>query len=238
MPPITLIQTIHCRHARPRLVAEHLAVMRQAAKSLWGVDLKDDIKTLSMRIEQLLHTERYPETVSAFVRLTLDTEGELQLLPLGTSLYDGYALRSLRPDCCTLPYRHPFEEPTTSAAAACDALAASVAHQRGYDAAIRCSDEGYCFAIADAPLFGLRDGALYTSVAPATATARLLALATQAIGLTLRIEPIRCSELSRFDELFVVDHRGITSIAHCNGHPFMQLRAERLAEEMERLVNG
>lgn len=238
MEAATLIQTIHCHHNQPRLVAEHLTVLTRAAKSLWGFDYRPDVAAITSRIEELLRTERYPATVSAFVRLTLDSSGEEQLLSLGTSLYDGYALRSLRPDCCTLPYRHPFEEPISSSALACDTLAASVACRRGYDAAIRCNDEGVCYAIADAPLFAVRDGELYTSIAPATATAQLLASAAAKRGIPLHITPILVRELSRYDELFVVDHRGITSVAHCNGHPFILLRAERLAAEMERMING
>ncbi|MFQ7503703.1 MAG: hypothetical protein ACLRMJ_12500 [Alistipes finegoldii] len=34
-------------------------------------------------------------------------------------------------------------------------------------------------------------------------------------------------ELPRFDELFYVDHRGVTALAHCDGHPCMAILAER-----------
>ena len=45
------------------------------------------------------------------------------------------------------------------------------------------------------------------------------------------------AELSLYDELFVADHRGLTSISKLDGKPFMALRVERLAEELEQWIN-
>ena len=36
----------------------------------------------------------------------------------------------------------------------------------------------------------------------------------------------------RIDELFFTDHRGITSLSHCNGLPLMTFLAERIAREL------
>ena len=36
----------------------------------------------------------------------------------------------------------------------------------------------------------------------------------------------------RIDELFFTDHRGITSLSHCNGLPLMTFLAERIAEKL------
>ena len=37
----------------------------------------------------------------------------------------------------------------------------------------------------------------------------------------------------RIDELFFTDHRGITSLSHCNGLPLMTFLAERIAQALE-----
>ncbi len=234
----TLIQTLHCRHLRPRLVAEHLAIMARDAHTLWGLSFRPDVAAMCAQITALLRRERYPDAISSFVRLTLDHEGHEALQPLGTSLYEGYALRSLHPHCCTLAYRLPFDIVGSSAATACDELALSIARGRGFDAAVRCNDEGHCLALGDAPLFAVRGGELFTSSEPETASAQLLITTAGRMRLPLHIAPIRVQELARFDELFAVDPRGITSIGRCDGHPFMQLHSNRLAEEMERTINA
>ena len=41
--------------------------------------------------------------------------------------------------------------------------------------------------------------------------------------------------LPRLDELFYADHRGITSLGHCDSLPLMSLLAERLAAAIEAL---
>lgn len=46
-------------------------------------------------------------------------------------------------------------------------------------------------------------------------------------------EPLPRRMLPMFDELFYVDWRGVTSLAHCDGEPFMTLLSERIAEAME-----
>ena len=52
--------------------------------------------------------------------------------------------------------------------------------------------------------------------------------------MPLRREALRRSDLPRIEELFYVDHRGITALAHCDGMPLMTLRAEQLAEALEQ----
>ena len=52
-------------------------------------------------------------------------------------------------------------------------------------------------------------------------------------GFEVVEEPLPRRMLPMFDELFYVDWRGVTSLAHCDGEPFMTLLSERVAEAME-----
>ena len=78
---------------------------------------------LTSRIEALAAAERYPRAVSGFVRLELAPDGREELLAAGTSLYDGYALRSLMPEAATVRYDLPLTDAPTTLREAADALA-------------------------------------------------------------------------------------------------------------------
>jgi branched-subunit amino acid aminotransferase/4-amino-4-deoxychorismate lyase len=51
--------------------------------------------------------------------------------------------------------------------------------------------------------------------------------------LNVREEPIPHSELKSFDELFLADAAGITSLAECDGAKFMSLAAPRIAAALK-----
>lgn len=234
----SLYQIVHCYHNRPRFVAEHHALLALSGDRLWGVKPAMTVAQLTTAITELLQRERYSQAVSAFVRVELTSDGEITLTPLGSSLYAGYALRSLRPECCTLRYELPLSEPCSTAAEACHALAEEVARSRGFEAAVRCDKTGAVHALGDAHLFAGHGGALYTSSSPSSVEGRLLIKAAERLRMRCYVQPIMTETISRYEELFAVDHRGITSLMRCDAHPLMTLRAERLAEEMEALVTA
>lgn len=233
-----LYQIVHCRRNRPRLVEEHLALLGRGAQALWGVRPTLQAESIAAAIEALLQREHYTTAVSAFVRINLTSDGAVTLTAEESSLYDGYALRSLHPDACTLHYELPFAQPATTAGEACHALAEEMARSRGYEAAVRCNQAGVCLAMGEAPLFAIGNGELFTSEEPYTVEAKVVALAAERLRMRLHIHPLHRTELHRYEELFAVDHRGLTALAHCDERPFMTLRAERLARAMEQLVSA
>ncbi len=232
----TLYQWIHCRHGQPRLVADHLTLLRRAARALFGWEYRPDEAAVVAQLRQRVAAERLPDGCSTFVRVELSADRILRLTTVEVSLYDGYALRSLHPRTLTLPYAYPLDERWTTAAEAADRLTEEVARSRGADGAIRCNEAGHCLGWGAAQLFALRDGVMACGEEPQTAEAKLLAVVADRLGLQLRITPLTFDALKGYDELLAVDHRGITTFASCNGHPFIRLKAERLADAMERVV--
>ena len=169
------------------------------------------------------------------MRLELAPDGREELLAAGTSLYDGYALRSLMPEAATVRYDLPLTDAPTTLREAAVALADLEAARRGATKAVRCTADGTLLSADDAPLFAVSGHTLLAPPAPASVEGALLREAARRIGLTLREEPVRCGDLRRLDELLYVDHRGITALSRCDGIPFMSLTAERLAESLEAL---
>ena len=238
MQPSALFQQIHVAHGRPRLVAEHVALLERAARRLFGLQARLSAADLEREIVAFVARKRLPDAVSSFVRLELTEEGQMRLLEGGVSLYAGYAVRSIRPQTFSLVYELPLEEWTSVAAESVHDLMRSYARGRGLDGVVQVDRLDRCLALGGAQLFAFREGVLLCAVEPQTVEAKLLALAADRLHIALEVGALNRAELARCDELFAVDVQGITSVARCDRYSFMSLRVERLAEEMERLVSA
>lgn len=235
MTPLRLCQTVHVAGGRPRLVGAHAALLAEAARTLFGYDYAPDIRLLESRIAAMARTERFPQSVSGFVRIELADDGTERLLPAGLSFYDGYALRSLTPDTRIVRCEIPFADLPTTAREALHSLADRQARLQGGDIALLTDPQGLCRTADNAPLFAVRGNELYTDPTLRSVERDVAAHAVRALGFALHEEPVRGDDLERFDELFYVDHRGVTALAHCGETAYMSLTAERVAAEMERM---
>lgn len=235
MTELYLYQTVHVCGGRPRLTEAHAARLTEAARTLFGCRYAPDIRQLEARIAAVAKAERYPQSVSGFVRIELTPDGEERLRPDGVSYYNGYALRSVHPDACVVSYDLPFIGLPTSAREAAAQLARRQAELADAETAIRCDRDGICCTADDAPLFAVQGWTVFTAPAAPSVERELAIRAIRAAGLELREEPIARETLGRMDELFYADHRGITALAHCDGTPYMALIAERAAKAMEGL---
>lgn len=282
MTELHLYQTVHVAGGRPRQVRAHAALLTGAARTLFGCDYAPDVRMLESRIAALARAERYPQSVSGFVRIEVAPDGTERLRPAGLSFYKGYALRSLTPDARVVRCEIPHIELPTSGREALHLLADCRARALGADLAVCADRQGICHSADSAPLFAVRGKEVFVSplsmpecdgtmsavsgegsgtagtsadgaspdnpaaapelFAPGTATPAFRSVeletalhAIRAAGLTLREEPVRQTELDRYDELFYVDHRGVTALAHCDGTAYMSLAAERIAAAMERM---
>ena len=126
----------------------------------------------------------------------------------------------------------PFPEAPTSAREAAAGLARQQARLHGASVAVRCDGDGIVRTADDAPLFAVRGKTAFVSPAEACVERELGLRAVEAAGLELEERPVMRDELPRFDELFYVDHRGVTALAHCDGHPCMAILAERVAQSL------
>lgn len=177
--------------------------------------------------------------------------GDLLLIPGAVSLYDGYALRSLRPAAAVVNYGVPYPEyPTSAREAACMlALQAAVtadnraaeadieraAVRTGVQAVIRCDGEGFVHVCDEAPLFAVKGKKVYTPPAPPSVERELAYRAVEAACLPLLELEIGREQLARFDEIFYVDHRGLTSLSACEGQLYAAIITERIARVLNKL---
>lgn len=235
MKELYLYQTLHLRNRRPRLLAEHAALLAAEARTCFGIRLRADLPEFARHIAALAAAERFPCDLSAFVRWEVTADGMERLLSGGVSIYEGYALRSLMPNAVTVAYDMPFGEAPTSVREAAALLAQRQAELAGASVAVRCDRTGMLLSADDAPLFAVRKGVVYTSPAPQSVERDLIVRACDAARIRLAEHPVLRTELALYDELFYADHRGVTALAHCDRQPFMSLVAERVAVAMEAL---
>lgn len=213
----------------------HIAVLDTASRRLFGRPYAPGAEALARRITAMATQERYPAQVSGFVRLELGPDGEERLSTAGISLYAGYAFRSLTPSAAILNYEIPFSEAPTSVREAAALWAQHEAGRRGADIAVRCDRTGAFRDADNAPLCGISGHTVRIAPGLASVERRLAAEAIRAAGLELREEPFIRDGLSQLDEMFFVDHRGVTALSHCDGHPLMTLLSERIAGALEGL---
>jgi|GEM_PF-3761235 hypothetical protein len=54
-------------------------------------------------------------------------------------------------------------------------------------------------------------------------------------GEMVHLRPASVDDLPRMDELFFIDHRGVTALSRCDGQPYMAIFAERIAGALRGL---
>lgn len=228
-----IYQTIQITDGEPRLCSAHLLTLGEWAARLFDADYSPSLTDFEERIRAVARREKYPDNLSSFVRVEVDSEGQERLIPGGISLYHGYALRSISPTASIVSYDLPLCEAPTPVSEAAAQFATLKAHLAGTDIAIRSNSKGECVTADDAPLFAIRGEMVATSSTRDNVEAALARHAIESAGLQFMAEPLNEENIFEFDELFYVDHRGVTSIERCNGYLYMSLKAERIALNIE-----
>lgn len=232
-----IYQTIHTLEHWPMHLEAHTEVLDTASRALFNRPFCPDTAALAQQITTMLDTAAAPRDRSVFVRMQLTATGDVELKTAGVSLYRGYDLRSLFPVAVTLQYELPFGDYPTSAREATAELARAVAESRNARSVVQYDRHGALLTADNAPLFAVKGTTVCTPPAARSVEAMLAARCIEAVGLELRVEPIPHEQLASFDEIFYFDHRGVTALSRCDGHPYMSLMAERVARQAARLTD-
>lgn len=233
MNELTLFQTVHVAHGKARLVREHIALLDEAAREWFGYGYAPDPKVLAQQIVEITRSAGYPTSVSSFVRITLHENSDETLSPAGLSLYDGYAFRSLLPEGRIFPYELPFLSAPSSMREAVAQAGRVAAHKTEDRIAVRCNASDELEAADESPLFAVIGKEIRYLPRFRFAEENLIRQSLTNAGLKLVETPFGRTDLPRIDELFYVDHRGITALSRCDGQPLMSIFAERIATAME-----
>lgn len=237
-PTPFIYQTVHVRRGRPLLLPQHTALLGQYVRAFFGYDLRHDPQQIERQIAALLEANRLPASVSSFVRIEATADKELRLVPSAPALYDGYALRSLRPEAAPLRYEIPFGDRPTSARLEALRWARALVRNVGASTVIRCDRRDLVRSADDAPLFAVLGERIYTPPAPASIERNQALRAIDAARLGVTEQEIGREQLARFDELFYFDHRGITSLSGCGEALYTDIIAARIARTLPLISRG
>lgn len=231
----SLHQIIHVAGRTPRLMKEHLQELKGAFHTLCRGDLECGEAELREAILQALDRGRYPLDCSSYVSLYAEFTGRWWVEVEQEFLYRGYVLRALRPEAMVLRFDVPFEGVGSVAADEAWHMAHEIAFARGVRSVVRANSEGWLCEGDGAPLFAAVGRRLYTSQKPRGVEGRLAVEAIRRAGYPLAIEPFTLKDLPSIDELFYLDHRGVTALSACEKKVMMASMAERVARSCEAL---
>ena len=235
MREVYLYQTVHVLDGECLCLREHLAVLDRWSRTLFGCPGPQDAREVGTAVAAVVGREAPGSDRSKFVRLVLPASGSLRLEFEGVSLYRGYDLRSLMPEAVTLQYEPPLFDAPTSAREAAVELARQYAGLQGASVAVRCDRNGTLMAADEAALFAIRGRRVYAPPGEASIGRSLAVRSIRAAGLELAASPVGRDDLPRMDELFFIDHRGVTALSRCDGQPYMAIFAERIAGALRGL---
>ena len=163
-----IFQNVHTLGGAARHTAAHTALLRAAAKSLFGFDPEITADELRRRIARLTEACRMPSRVSVRAVVRLYPTGSIEIACDEPSIYAGYVLRSLRPDAICLRMAPPLPSLPTSAAEHTRLLADTMAHTRGARTAILTDSDGTVISESAQPIFIVNG---YTVSTPAVSAA-------------------------------------------------------------------
>ena len=230
-----IFQNVHTLGGAARHTAAHTALLRAAAKSLFGFDPEITADELRRRIARLTEACRMPSRVSVRAVVRLYPTGSIEIACDEPSIYAGYVLRSLRPDAICLRMAPPLPSLPTSAAEHTRLLADTMAHTRGARTAILTDSDGTVISESAQPIF-IVNGYPAVSAAEESVERRLVRESLRQTDLTFAERLITLDKLAAADEIFTADHRGITSIARIGRKPYMSIIAERVATQIENVT--
>ena len=232
-------QTIHCFSHSCRHTARHIEILNQTAKRLFDVQLNIDTREMERQATMLLQANKLSHNATIGLQLSLDADGNHSLRSCGSSIYQGYVLRSLRPEVVTLPVTNPLGDYPTSASIEAQALANAIARRRGYHSALMIGPKGELKCDSANPIFVVKGYTLYsqTSNIPSVERALVEQVAMKA-GYSVQRMQLTAMEVESADEVIIANYQGLSAVAHIDNTPYMSIISERIAATMEQSFNN
>ncbi|MFI3331803.1 MAG: aminotransferase class IV [Rikenellaceae bacterium] len=235
MSPSTLYQIVHTLDGNIYHLEEHLSLLFEAYFELHSGCAKLPQEELRRQIEEVIRDSRCPRGVSLFVKISISSEGKVSVEEYERSLYQGYTLRCISPRAALVEYNIPHISLPTHLREQLTQFANSEARKRRGDLALRLS-AGEVDLINGAQIFALKGELLLTAQLSYSVEHALAKECALRLGLDLCERPIDASELPHLDELFFVDHYGVTAIRNYAERYYMSLTASAIASALALAV--
>ncbi len=235
MTPNSLYQIVHTLGGRIFHLEEHLKILFEAYYQLFNGYARLSVPEVESQIREAIIRSRPPKDLSFFVTLSLSAQGSLTISNTQRSLYEGYTLRCVMPRAAMVAFDMPhIYLPTTLRSSLTEFVNSESRRNKG-DIALR-SHLGEVDLANGAQLFGVLQEEIITAKESHSVEHKAAKDAAQSLGIKLIERPILCDELQQLEELFYVDHQGVTAIKSCNSRYYMSITAATLAAEMSEQI--
>lgn len=227
-------QTMHTLGYRALHTSEHLRLADLYGEELFGRRVELIPVRLQRLISKLLDSLRYPREVSCFVELRLYASGLTCIAAGERGLAAGYLFRPVYPDAVTVPF-HARPIPCSATREAIR-TAAWTARAQNTDAWVGIGPDGHVACCDGCPLFGVEDRTVLTPRIEDSVDCTSALHAVRRAGYRLRTGDLTPDRLGRLDEIFYVDHRGLTALRQLDGRLLMHIIAERVALKLNDVM--
>lgn len=232
-----IYQYIHTVGYSAHNLTQHLEIIDQTSRTLFGEPFNIDKREVEQNISTLLSSAHLSRKVSIRVTLKLYATGDVALYYDEPSFYIGYVMRSLRPKAICLRINPPLEAYPTSASEATYGVAEAIARAKDYHTAIMIDSENIIRNDSSHPIAIVKGKTLILPATTILSVERtLLERATRKAGYAVEYRVLQQTDLASADEVIVMDWQGITAMEQVNGKPYMSILAERIAEELESIT--
>ncbi len=231
---VTIYQKIHTLNGEIFHLEAHLKLLREAYRDIYGKVVKLPIESVQKLLEDAMAANRCPRDISLFVTLTLNPAGILAACELTRSIYRGYTLRCISPSAAIIEFHIPYFNHCTTLRAEIIEWANTIAQRQGADLALR-SFNGQVGMIDGAQTFAVTDSEIITSPVSFSVEHSLAKRVAKTLDLRLVERALLPHDIPNLEELFFVDHYGVTAIKSCHGRVFMSITAETVAKRMNDL---
>ena len=237
-----LYQTINTIEHKTLYLKKHLDKLSASFRTLYGRELELNQKKIERQIANLLHEGRLPYGGNT-VNLIILPDGEETNIIIEhnkMTLYDGYAVMSLRPKAIIVNYEIPFERHLTSVSMQTAGFMNSFAQRSGLNMAIRANRKGLLISAGDYPLFAVKDNII--STVPIEDGGRdcaerdLMFMLCNQAGRNICEQPVNVNDLKSFDEIIIFTPTGLQSVLCCNNIYFHSSMASILDKELNNFT--
>lgn len=233
MKPISLYQTVHVHNGKARLVKEHFEVLNRSSKLLFGFSYPTTPQKLKAKIEEEAQQNNHRSRGSVYIRVEWSSEREERIFLTAKSLYEGYALRAVRPRGSIVHYLPAGGFLFSTAQEDMEQQARLLVQRRGADVAISLNSDDEVTMCNGRKVVVIVKNRFFIDEKNPSAEQALIIEALQRQGLINTHSTPHLSDAEKANEIFYFDHRGTTSLSHFEGQPLMSIIAEKTAHEME-----
>ncbi len=187
-----------------------------------------DDERITRDVIKMLRSQRVPTSVSVFVELRVDLDYHEELVISEISIYEGYSVRSITPSAEYVTFDSPFGHYPTSARREVLRFANEMAVNMGGEIAIECNSSGEIISAAGGSLFGVNGRSVISNNAEWSVERELILGVVQNIQYEVVERQLVKKDLAQFDELFIADHYGVTSISRCGTRSYISSLVEKI----------